>query len=584
MMEKESIAKNLVYYRKQQGLSQEKLSEKSSVTVRTIQRIEKASVNPHLDTLKLLAVGLGIQLEDLKPLDNPKEESIQTKWLLLFHGLPLLGVVIPFFNILTILFLWVHKREDNPIYDIHGRKIINYNISITLIFILAFVALLTVEGYGFLLFVSVVPINFAIIIFNMFYVVNKQKCYYPFVFPFLSLKKQAKHALIALVVLFSSCSTHTEDAITRLDGSKLTLDSLEQRVNLLMSKAEVHGLSMTILENNKVSYQNSFGYKNFEEKTDLTDTTSIYGASLSKAVFSVLVMKLVDEGKLDLDTPLETYLPKKIYQYEPQTRWHDDFSDLKHDSLYHKITARMCLSHTSGFPNWRWFEDDQKLRVKFEPGEKYLYSGEGMVYLQVVIEKLTGKGLEELAQEKIFTPLKMEKSSFQWKPQFEADFAYGHNKKGELYKKDKDNEPRGPSTLETSASDYAIFLEGVLNKKILSKQSWDEILKPQIRIKSKRQFGPLSKEITNEYDEIQLSYGLGFGLIKTPYGWAAFKEGHGNGFQHYFILFPEAKSGVMIMTNSDNGESIFKYLLELAIKDTYTPWKWENYIPYDYEG
>ncbi|WP_375581307.1 helix-turn-helix domain-containing protein [Marivirga tractuosa] len=129
MMEKESIAKNLVYYRKQQGLSQEKLSEKSSVTVRTIQRIEKASVNPHLDTLKLLAVGLGIQIKDLKPLDNPKEESIQTKWLLLFHGLPLLGVVIPFFNILTILFLWVHKREDNPIYDLHGRKIINYNIS-----------------------------------------------------------------------------------------------------------------------------------------------------------------------------------------------------------------------------------------------------------------------------------------------------------------------------------------------------------------------------------------------------------------------------------------------------------------------
>ncbi|WP_340153001.1 serine hydrolase [uncultured Marivirga sp.] len=583
MMEKESIAKNLVYYRKQQGLSQERLSEKSSVTVRTIQRIEKASVNPHLDTLKLLAVGLGIQLEDLKPLDNPKEESIQTKWLLLFHGLPLLGVVVPFFNIFTTLFLWVHKREDNPIYDLHGRKILNYNISITLIFIIAFIALLTVEGYGFLFFVSVVPINFAIIIFNMFYVVNKQKCYYPFAVPFLSLKRKAKHVLIALLVIFSSCSAPTEHVITRLDGSKLTLDSLEQKVKLLISKAEVHGLSMTILENNKVSYQNSFGYKNFEDKTVLTDTTSIYGASLSKAVFSVLVMKLVEAGVLDLDTPLESYLPKKIYQYEPQTRWHDDYSDLENDTLYHKITTRMCLSHTSGFPNWRWFEADKKLRVKFEPGEKYLYSGEGMVYLQVVIEKITGKGLEELAQEKIFTPLEMDNSSFQWQTQYEADFAYGHNKKGELYQKDKDNEPRGPSTLETTASDYALFLEAVLNKKLLSHQSWNEILQPHTRIKSKRQFGPLSNEITDEYDIIQLSYGLGFGLFKTPYRWAAFKEGHGNGFQHYFILFPKTKSGVMLMTNSDNGESIFKYLLELSIKDTFTPWRWENYLPYDHE-
>lgn len=583
MMEKESIAKNLVYYRKQQGLSQERLSEKSSVTVRTIQRIEKASVNPHLDTLKLLAVGLDIQIEDLKPLNNPKEESIQTKWLLLFHGLPLLGVVIPFFNILTILFLWVHKREDNPIYDLHGRKIINYNISITIIFIITFIALLTVEGYGFLFFISVVPINFAIIIFNMFYVVNKQKCFYPFAFPFLSLKKLGTHVLLALVVIFSSCSAPTEHAITRLDGSKLKLDSLEQKVNLLMTKAEVHGLNITIFENNKVSYQNSFGYKNFQEKTVLTDTSSIYGASLSKAVFSVLVMKLVEEDVLNLDTPLESYLPKKIYQYEPQTRWHDDYSGLKHDTLYHKITARMCLSHTSGLPNWRWFEADKKLRVKFEPGEKYLYSGEGMVYLQVVIEKITGKGLEELAQEKIFIPLEMYNSSFQWQSHYEADFAYGHNKKGKLYQKDKDNEPRGSSTLETSASDYATFLEAVLNKKLLSKQSWNEILAPQIRINSKRQFGPLSNQTTDEYDDIQLSYGLGFGLIKTPYGWTAFKEGHGNGFQHYFILFPEAETGVMIMTNSDNGESIFKYLLELSIKDTFTPWEWENYIPYDYE-
>ncbi|SMG18158.1 CubicO group peptidase, beta-lactamase class C family [Marivirga sericea] len=554
MMEKESIAKNLVYYRKQQGLSQEKLSEKSTVTVRTIQRIEKASVNPHLDTLKLLAVGLGIQLEDLKPIDNPKEESIKTKWLLLFHGLPLLGVVVPFFNILTVLFLWVHKREDNSLYDLHGRKIINYNISITLIFIMAFIALLTVEGYGFLFFVSVVPLNFTIIIFNMFYVVKKQKCFYPFAFPFLSLNKQGKQLLIALLVIFSSCSTSTEQAITRLDGSKLTFDSLEQKVKLLMNQAEVHGLNMTILENNEVFYQNSFGYKNFQEKTALNDTTSIYGASLSKAVFGVLVMKLVEEGVLDLDTPLESYLPKKIYQYEPQTRWHDDYSDLETDRLYHKITARMCLSHTSGFPNWRWFEGDQKLRVKFEPGEKYLYSGEGMVFLQVVIEKLTGKGLEELAQEKVFTPLKMDNSSFQWETHYEADFAYGHQSDGTLYQKDKDNEPRGPSTLETTASDYALFLEAVLNKKLLSNQSWKEILQPQIRIKSKRQFGPLSNQTTDEHDNIQLSYGLSFGLLKTPYGWAAFKEGHGNGFQHYFILFPEAKTGVMFMTNSDRGK------------------------------
>lgn len=86
-------------------------------------------------------------------------------------------------------------------------------------------------------------------------------------------------------------------------------------------------------------------------------------------------MKLVEDGLIDLDTPLESYLPKKLYEYEPQTRWHDDFSDLREDSLYHKISARMCLTHTTGFANSRWQEDDHKLRVHGIPGTRYSYSG-----------------------------------------------------------------------------------------------------------------------------------------------------------------------------------------------------------------
>jgi CubicO group peptidase (beta-lactamase class C family) len=89
---------------------------------------------------------------------------------------------------------------------------------------------------------------------------------------------------------------------------------------------------------------------------------------------------------------------------------------------------------------------------------------------------------------------------------------------------------------------------------------------------------------SSQYDLIQLSYGLGWGLYKTPYGWGAFKEGHSDGFQHFSVIFPEKKAGVLIMTNSDNGESIFKELLEITLTDTYFPWEWENYIPYDQIG
>jgi len=289
----------------------------------------------------------------------------------------------------------------------------------------------------------------------------------------------------------------------------------------------------------------------------------------------------MDEGVIDLDTPLESYLPKKIYEYEPQTRWHDDFSDLKEDSLYQKITARMCLAHTTGFSNWRWIGKDNKLRTHDVPGRKYSYSGEGFVYLQVVLEKLTGKGLEKLAQERIFEPLEMKASSYEWKIRFERNYAFGHKQDGEKYKKDKDNEPRGGSTLETTASDYTKFLNAVLNGKLISDTSYNEIFSPQIRIRSLTQFGPWASIEANKYDDINLSYGLGWGYLETPYGNGVFKEGHGNGFQHYSILFPETGSGIMMMVNSDNGESIFKELLEVDLKDTYTPWEWENYVPYN---
>ncbi|MFD3001058.1 serine hydrolase domain-containing protein [Pontibacter toksunensis] len=375
--------------------------------------------------------------------------------------------------------------------------------------------------------------------------------------------------------------TTQAQAITRLDGSKITAAALDQKIQALVNAADVHGLAITVFNNKEPVYNKTFGYKRLDTKEPIKTSTNFYGASLSKAVFAVLVMKLVEEGVLDLDTPLQDYLPKPIYAYVPTKKWHDDFRDLEHAPLYKAITARMCLAHTTGFPNWRWYEEDQKLKVKHTPGTKYLYSGEGMVYLQVVLEYMMGKGLEELAQEKVFGPLGMKQTSYTWQPRFEKDYVVGHNAKGELYEKDKDNEARSGSTLETTLDDYTLFTEAVLQHKLLSPSSTQEIFSLQIRIRSVQKFGPLSARDTTANDAINLSYGLGWGLLQSPYGTGAFKEGHGDGFQHYAIIFPEQGTGIIILSNSDNAESIFQYLLETAIGDTFTPWYWENYIPYD---
>jgi len=76
-----------------------------------------------------------------------------------------------------------------------------------------------------------------------------------------------------------------------------------------------------------------------------------------------------------------------------------------------------------------------------------------------------------------------------------------------------------------------------MQKKIINSKYTNEVFSPQIRIRSVEQMGPLSTRDTIANDAIQLSCGLGFGLLKSPYGWGAFKEGHGDGFRHYVIIF-----------------------------------------------
>ena len=125
--------------------------------------------------------------------------------------------------------------------------------------------------------------------------------------------------------------------------------------------------------------------------------------------------------------------------------------------------------------------------------------------------------------------------------------------------------------------------EQFLTELFLKSSTRDEMFKPQIRLRSIKQFGPLSFRDTTANDAIGLSYGLGWGILQSPHGIAAFKEGHGDGFQHYTIIFPEKGTGIIILSNSDNAESIFKELLEITIADTYTPWYWQNYIPYDFK-
>jgi len=386
-----------------------------------------------------------------------------------------------------------------------------------------------------------------------------------------------QHALISCTVLplllAAGITAFAQPAIIkRLDGSSISSQTIEEKISHMMAASCVTGLNIAILNDNKIVYTKSFGLRDKEKQLPLTTDTIMYGASFTKAVFATLVAQLVVEGVLDLDAPIQKYLPKPLPDY-------DNYRDLADDPRYLTITLRMLLNHTAGFANFRWLNHGKKLEIKFAPGSRYAYSGEGINLAQFVVETVTKRSAGTLIQERIFNPLAMHNTSLQWQDSFNDKLAVGHDEKEKPLGHVKRKKVNAAGSMDTSLNDYAHFMEGVMQASIISKEAKAIMLAPQIAITTPSQFPTLSTASTDENKNIQLAYGLGWGIFQTPYGKAYFKEGHDDGWENHSVVFDEQKTGVVIMSNSANGDGIFKELLALLIQDVYTPWKWEGYLP-----
>lgn len=397
--------------------------------------------------------------------------------------------------------------------------------------------------------------------------------------------RQQKHvimkALLAtLLIVLLFCGHIQGQRIQRINNTSISADSLTTRIRQLIDTAQVTGMTVSVFNKNKPVYVRAFGFADKSKSIPMDTSTIFWACSYSKAVFAYCVMKLAERHIIDLDTPLVKYLPKPLpdYVFTKKTR---GYQDIRNDKRYESITARMCLDHTTGFPNYRGFELDGKLHIKSDPGTLYGYSGEGLYLLQFVLEQLTGKSYETIAREEVFKPLGMDRSSYIWQAAFNDRHCLGHDSLQHPYEFDQRTSPHAAGSLYTSITDWDRFITAMLTGEGLSSKSITEMRRPQIAVLSKKQFGNDAWVYDKTPATTTIFYGLGIGLLKTPYGIAFFKEGHSEGWGHYTIAFPDKQIAIAIMTNSDNGESIFRELLATAIGDVYTPWEWENYIPYD---
>ena len=378
---------------------------------------------------------------------------------------------------------------------------------------------------------------------------------------------------MAVAVGVSADSPHL-GAIQRLDGSAISAAQTTATVTRLMKAAEVPGAGLAVFNDGRLAYLNAFGVRDKANHLAMTVDTVMSAASFTKVAFAYMTMQLVDEGLLDLDKPVVEYLAKPLPEYP-------NYADLEGDPRYKLITVRMLLSHTSGFPNWRSLEDDHKLHIHFDPGTRYAYSGEGIDLAQLVVETITKTPLEELMDSRVFKPIGMTRTSMVWQERFEKDFAIGYDENGRSLGPQRRARADAAASMLTTISDFSRFLQAILYGRGLRPKVREQMLSAQIEILSKHEFPTLASETTEENKGIRLSYGLGWGLFWTSYGAAFFKEGHDDGWRNYAVCFDAKKTGLVIMTNSGNGEGIYKELLETVLANTFTPIEWEGFTPYD---
>lgn len=372
------------------------------------------------------------------------------------------------------------------------------------------------------------------------------------------------------IVIGSLCLFAQQLSVVRLDSSKISPSEIDTAVNRLMDEAHVTGAGIAIFNDAKVVYLKTYGLRDEEKHLPLTPDSVMTAASLTKAAFATMVVQLVHERIIALDKPVYEYLPKPLPEYPA-------YNDLADDPRYKQITMRMLLDHTSGFPNWRRFTDDKKLRIYFLPGSRFAYSGEGIALAQLVVESVTGKSVNQLMSERIFQPLGMTRTSMVSEERLENDHAIGFDEQSKSLGLEHRDKANAAGSMQTTLRDYARFVQAVLRGAIPDRKSRNLMLSPQIQITSKHEFPSLSTETTTANRPIHLSYGLGWGLYWTPYGKVFFKEGHDEGWRHYVACFDRPKTGILVMTNSSNGEDIYSGLLEKVLRDTFTPLEWEGF-------
>ena len=351
---------------------------------------------------------------------------------------------------------------------------------------------------------------------------------------------------------YISLSKIDKNSLDIIPDFPTVIEKVELLTPKLMHELNIPGVSISLIQNKEIAFSKCFGVLDASLQTEVTDKTIFEACSMSKPVFAYLVLKLVEQGKLELDKPLYDYLPEKF---------------ICEDEDYPKqITARMILSHTSGLPNWRKGSEENEcpLPIYFKPGTKFQYSGEGMYYLQRVVEHITNESLESLAKLMLFDKLGLESTSFAWTEKYDKQVATGHNADGNCNERKKYLHGNAAYTLYTTSNEYAkliieIMNPGNQNNYSLANSRINEMLTHQVRVDTREVIDRPGRNLG-----LQGFRALGWAIDSTITGDVVYHSGaNQTGFRCYSQFSPKDGSGIVIMTNGENGSELWQRLIKV---------------------
>ncbi|MGM0640329.1 MAG: serine hydrolase domain-containing protein [Thermotogota bacterium] len=335
--------------------------------------------------------------------------------------------------------------------------------------------------------------------------------------------------------------------------------NIEEYTNRFSDKIEniiydydIPGLNISLIKNNEIVWMESFGYADLEEKRKMEKDTVFRVESISKSLTTWGIMKLVDEGRIDLDKPIKNYIDD----------W--NFNSSEYDSG--KITTRMILSNSAGlnlgkigpetlFSPYEELPDKRDLiKEEFdifqEPGKSFYYSDIGFNILDILVEEIIGKTFEKYMKENVLSELDMNNSGYKWNEKWKGNIPNGYDVNGKEIP---------PYTYAMSGSGNLFSNLEDISKFVIKSMNYDNSF---ISSKLKKMIHePVYESIPGYYGLVFDSYSLGHYIDFLGETKSIANGGQGTGWMSQIQFIPETGDGIVILTNSQRSWPAFAYLL-----------------------